>query len=106
MNPLDHEIIFVFAKTKRVGYEFMDKLIEKIPYGEVSKVIKNPMTYKVILKNKTEYQFCFPSDRTRGYRYSKVYIQKGLDDETMTLIGFCLCPDPDLPTNEVIMFFD
>jgi hypothetical protein len=77
--------VAVFGKTKKEAEKFLIQLVNNMKFGDVESVIQASRT-EVILKNGSRYIALTASDCSRGYRFEKAYVQKGIDQELLNFI--------------------
>ena len=77
--------VAVFGKTKKEAEKFLIQLANNMKFGDVEYVIQVPRT-EVLLKNGSRYIALTASDCSRGYRFEKAYVQRGIDPELINCI--------------------
>lgn len=72
--------VAVFGKTQKDAERFLSKLVYDMKFGDVKSVRHFP-NMEVILKDGSRYKTLPANDGSRGYRYEKAYVQRGIDQE-------------------------
>jgi hypothetical protein len=82
--------VAVFGKTKNDAEKFLTQLVNNMKFGDVESVKQRSMM-EVDLKDGSKYMALSANDFSRGFRYSKAYVQRGIDSlffESVIRAGF------------------
>lgn len=80
--------IIVYGLTKQRAYNKLEELLSNIKYGDILKVMKSSMEFKVLLKNGNTYQAVVASDSARGHKWGYAIIDSLIDKKLVDTVIF------------------
>jgi hypothetical protein len=82
-------ITAIFGKTRKDAENFLLKLADEMKFGDIKSF--NKFRMELILKDGSRYIAFLANDCSRGYKFKKAYVQRGIDKEfiyTRVVAGF------------------